>query len=333
MSSVTWFVGLDYHQAFIQVCIMDPAGKVLSNRRCDNSVRHLVEALKPLGGSVWAAIEACCGAADLAEQLVDAGWQVCLAHAGYVHKLKQSPDKTDWSDARLLADLLRVGYLPRVWLPPYPLRQLRHVVRRRQQLVNERRAAKLRITALLRAERVALALSSWTKAWKHAVRHCTALGTEGQWAVGDLLDDVERLDRKIQEVDERLEALTAQDPFVRKLREQKGIGLVTAVTLRAELGTMSRFRTGKQLARFCGLSPRNVSSGQKQADGGLVDQVNRELRRVVIEAAHRLIRTEARWSRLGQSLKRRGKPGSVAAAAVGNRWMRWLFHQLKEISV
>ena len=40
------------------------------------------------------------------------GRQVSLAHATYVHKLKQSPDETDWSDARLLVDLLRVGYLP-----------------------------------------------------------------------------------------------------------------------------------------------------------------------------------------------------------------------------
>lgn len=333
MSSVTWFVGLDYHQAFIQMCVMDSTGKMVANRRCDNSVAHLRESLRPLGGLVSVAIEACCGAADLAEQLIDAGWQVSLAHAGYVHKLKQSPDKSDWSDARLLADLLRVGYLPRVWLPPRPLRQLRHVVRLRRQLANERRAMKLRVTALLRNERVHLALSSWTKAWKQAVRHSTALGEQGQWVVCELLDEVDRLERKIRQVEERLESLTANDPFVLKLREQKGIGLVTAVTLRAELGTMERFRTGKQLARFCGLSPRNVSSGLKQADGGLIHEVNRDLRSVVIEAAHRLMRTEPRWSRLGASLKQRGKPGSVAAAAVGNRWMRWLYHELKNISV
>ncbi len=332
MSSVTWFVGLDYHHGFIQMCVMDSTGKVITNRRCDNSVTDLLEVLRPLGGQVSVAIEACCGAADLAEQLLHAGWQVSLAHAGYVHKLKQSPDKSDWSDARLLADLLRVGYLPRVWLPPRHLRQLRHVVRLRRQLANERRATKLRVTALLRNERVTLALSSWTKAWKHAVRHCTALGEQGQWVVGELLDEVDRLERKIRQVEERLESLTANDPFVLRLREQKGIGLVTAVTLRAELGTMARFRTGKQLARFCGLSPRNVSSGLKQADGGLINEVNRELRSVVIEAAHRLMRTDPRWSRLGASLKHRGKPGSVAAAAVGNRWMRWLYHELKDIS-
>ena len=155
------FVGLDYHQSFVQVCVMDPAGTVVSNRRCANSARAVREAVETSGVIVSAAIEACCGAADLAEELVAAGWQVSLAHAAYVHKLKQSPDKTDWSDARLLADLLRVGYLPKVWLPPRDLRQLRHVLRHRQQLAERRRATKQRVTALLRSERIEFTGSRW----------------------------------------------------------------------------------------------------------------------------------------------------------------------------
>jgi len=333
MSSVTWFVGLDYHQAFVQVCVMDSAGRMVVNRRCDNSVQSLIAVLAPLGGKVCAAIESCCGASDLAEELVAAGWQVSLAHAGYVHKLKQSPDKTDWSDARLLADLLRVGYLPQVWLAPYSLRQLRHVVRYRQQLVQARRAAKLRVTALLRAERIEFAVSRWTKAWVRAVRLSAALGEQGSWTVNRYLNEIERLQQDIEETDEQLEALTRHDSFVLHLRELAGIGLVTAVILRAELGTMDRFRTGKQLSRFCGLSPRNASSGLKQADAGLIRFANNTLRSVVIEAAHRLMRLDPHWRQLGQSLKGRGKPGSVAAAAVANRWMRWLFHQLRSIAV
>ena len=65
------------------------------------------------------AIEACCGAADLAEELATQ-WRlpVQLAHPGYVNRMKQSPDKTDFGDARLLADLARVDYLPAVWFAP-----------------------------------------------------------------------------------------------------------------------------------------------------------------------------------------------------------------------
>ena len=93
MSSLAVFVGLDYHQAFVQVCVMDASGTMLMNRKCDNSVAALVEAVRPYGVTVTAAIESCCGAADLAEELVAAGWQVSLAHVTYVRKLKQSPDR------------------------------------------------------------------------------------------------------------------------------------------------------------------------------------------------------------------------------------------------
>lgn len=80
--------------------------------------------------------------------------------------MKQSPDKTDFSDARMLADLIRVGYLPRVWLAPQSVRELRGLVRHRQQRVDERRATQLRIAALLREHRAGPAPGRrWTRAW------------------------------------------------------------------------------------------------------------------------------------------------------------------------
>ena len=92
-------------------------------------------------------------AADFAEELVQDGWHVDLAHPGYVSRMKRNPDKTDFSDARMLADLTRVGYLPRVWLAPHAVRELRRLVRYRQQLVDEQRKLKQRIGAMLRDQR------------------------------------------------------------------------------------------------------------------------------------------------------------------------------------
>ena len=64
-----------------------------------------------------------------------------MAHPQYVARIKQSPDKSDYSDGRLLADLTRVGYLPRVWLAGLPTsRDLRQLVNHRQSLVDHRRA-------------------------------------------------------------------------------------------------------------------------------------------------------------------------------------------------
>src|SRR6516165_2655012 len=155
MSKVTIYVGLDYHKDSIQVCIMDGSVKMLANRSCGNDANALAVLVAFFGDDVRAAIEACTGAAELADEMVTRhGWHVELAHPGYVNRMKQSPDKSDYSDARMLADLVRVGYLPRVWLAPQDVRQLRTLVRYRQQLVNERRTVKLRVTALLRDARI-----------------------------------------------------------------------------------------------------------------------------------------------------------------------------------
>ena len=73
------------------------------------------------------------------------------------------------------------------------------------------------------------------------------------------------------------------------------------------------------------------SSGQKEADAGLIRASNPQLRAAVIELAHRLTRFQPRWRKLKMDLMSRGKPGSVATAAVANRYLRWLFHQGKEL--
>jgi transposase len=115
------------------------------------------------------------------------------------------------------------------------------------------------------------------------------------------------------------------------LLEQNGVGPVTAVTMRAEIGRFDRFTTGKQLARFCGVTPRNASSGARQADAGLVAAGNPELRMVLIELAQRLIhRMKGRWADLAHGMLARGKPKNVVVAAVANRWVRWLFHEMRK---
>ncbi len=337
MSILSFFVGLDYHQSSIQVCVLDCEGNMLSNLKapnCCGRVASHVRSVVPDSAHIFVAIEACTGAANFAEELVQrTGWSVDLAHAGYVARLKQSPDKTDFSDARLLADLERVGYLPKVWLAPQSLRDLRQLVRYRQQLAAERRNVKLRITALLREARIKSEGTRWTKQWLHWLAGLEEFSPHSRWVVDQHLEKLQQLQQQIRQAEKRLAVATADDPIVERLLELKGVGLVTAVTLRAEIGRFDRFRTGKQLARYCGMTPRNASSGQRQADAGLIKAGNPELRRVLIEAAHRLGRYDARWSKFHTRLRRAGKPGSVVAAAVANRWVRWLFHQMKTICV
>ena len=335
MCTLPVIVGLDYSDRAVQVCVLDQQGEVVGNRACANTWQAIVEFAESRGRVVRAAIESCSGAADLADELVTrAGWHVDLAHPGYVARMKQSPDKTDYQDARLIADLERVGYLPRVWLAPEPIRELRRLVRYRQQLVEQRRAVKLRIRALLREQRCRPpdTLSPWTRAWLSWAEKDAELSAQGQWILARHLQELRRVVDDIRQAEKRLQEATTDDPLVASLRQQRGIGPVTAWILRAEIGRFDRFRTGKQLARFCGTSPRNASSGERVADAGLIRAASPTLRAVVIETAHRLIRTDVRWAQLAAQLRARGKPACVTVAAVANRWIRQLYQQMVEVA-
>jgi len=332
MLNCTVFAGIDYATAFVQVCVLDGEGRQLGNRRCANDWREVAAYAQSFGTQVRASIEACTGAASLADELLQhAGWSIDLAHPGYVERMKRNPDKTDFTDARMLADLVRVGYLPRVWLAPPAIRELRRLVRYRQDLANRRRALKLRIGALLRDHRTLQRPGRpWTLCWRAWLK-ALILPEQTRWIVDRSLEELNSIEERIVISETQLLKVTESDVFVERMQQIPGIGLVTACVLRAEIGDATRFRNGKQLARFCGLTPRNASSGLRQADAGLITASNRQLRATLIEAAHRLKRFHPRWKTLAAELRQRGKPGSVIAAAVANRWIRGLFHELVQL--
>ena len=297
-----------------------------------NDASELQDRITRHGKPKRIAIEACCGAADLAEELVTKrDFAVELAHPGYVNRMKRSPDKHDLGDAHLLADLTRVNYLPKVWLAPKEIRELRHLVRHRATLVRQRTDTKLRIRGMLRENRLKCPnANAWTKRWYQWLQEEAALSASDRWVLDQLLAQLVFLEGQMGAVLARIELAVTDDPLVAKLMSLSGVGLITAVTIRAEVGRFDRFDTGKQLARFCGVTPRNASSGSRQADAGLIKAGNPELRHALIQLAHRLInRDRVRWGQLAERMLQRGKKKNIVVAAIANRWVRWLHHEIQ----
>lgn len=329
---------MDYHQQNVQVCVMDESGRVLANRSVSNdwrAIREVVLRTVPEGDSVrWcvrASIECCSGAAHLAEELIEqAEWNVTLAHPGLVNRMKQNPDKSDRADAFILADLMRLGYLPKVWLAPREIRQLRALVRFRHQKVEEQTKIKLRIRALLREHRITKpeGIGAWSLLFLTWLRQIE-LDETSRFLMNEYLDELQRVQKKLREVESMMRKQTADDALVIKLMEIPGIGPITAITMRAEIARFERFNNGKQLSRYCGISPRNASSGERQADAGLIKAGNPHLRRVIIQAAQRLVNFDKEWSVFAGRLLRKGKPRNVVVAAVANRWIRRLYHRMQ----
>lgn len=347
MNIVPVYLGLDYHSDSIRICVMNEDGDELLNRGVPCATGALVEAVqrcgerlaKNTGQAVFLAvqevgIEACTGSAEFAQRLMEATeWTVKLAHAGAVHRLKQGPDKTDHGDAWHLANLVRVNYLPEVWLADETTRQLRHLMRYRQSLMADAKDVKLRIRSLLKEDGVAETCpqGAWTKGWLKWLQE-VSLPEHSRWIIDRQLARWDHLRAQINEVDQRLEEITRDDPIVNKLREQSGVGLVTALLLRAIVGRFDRFGSGKQLSRYCGVTPCNASSGKRQADSGLVPAGHDDLRAVLIQLSKRLPRHDPRWKEFKDRLGKR-KPANVVAAAIANRWLRRLYHEMKEIRV
>ena len=125
----------------------------------------------------------------------------------------------------------------------------------------------------------------------------------------------------------RMELATKDDSVVAKLIEQPGIGIITAVVMRAVIGRFDRFRTGKQLACYCGVTPCNASSGKRQADAGLIESGNDILRPMLIQLAKRLPRQDPRWREFHANMRVR-KGANVTSAAIANRWLRRLYHEM-----
>jgi len=246
--------------------------------------------------------------------------------------MKCNPDKSDYSDARMLAELSRAGFIPPVWPAPAWVRDLRLLVRLRADLVQRVRAIKTRILGVLRAQRVAEPQrpGRWTKKWTAWLRGTEAVSAAGRFVIGTHLSEWADLAARVGATEAQLAQRTAGDAVVARLLEEPGVGPVTAWTMRALIGDFSRFTTGKQLARFCAVTPRNASSGDRVADAGLIKAGDPLLKSVLIEAAQRLRRLEPRWAAFSRRLEERGKPVSVIIAAIANRWTRWLHHQLKE---
>jgi len=331
MFNLPLYVGLDYHTNTIQVCVMNQQRQILANQSVENSVEAVFRVVAPFGSNVNVAIEACNGAQDFADELAakNPTWHVELAHPGYVARMKQTPDKSDWTDAKLLADLSRAGYIPRVWLAPKYIRELRDLVRHRHGLVQQRTQVKLRLRALLRQHRITCPYSPWTikgKAW--LLDNANITSPSRMFLIRDHYDTIEFYDKKISVVLAQMQNAVADDPVVKQLLRQPGIGMITAITMRALIGQFDRFRTGKQLAHFCAVCPRNNSTGGKTTTGGLIKAGDELLRQVLVETAHRLIRCDNEWKAMATRLKANGKKACVVVAAVANRWIRRLFYQM-----
>jgi transposase len=233
-------------------------------------------------------------------------------------------NKTDKLDARGLNHLQRAGTLPTVWIPPVALRDQRDLPRTRMVLVRQRTQLKNRIHATLAKYAMACTEVSdlfGAQGRELLCRHLTALPPHTAYAVRQLLEQVDGMDRQVREFEQRIRMVFKPTPGVALLMTLPGVGLILAVVIALEIGEVTRFATHEKLASYAGTTPRVHASGGKTRHGPLRPDVNRYLKWAFVEAANTICAMRRRVphrhvSRLYERVARR-KGHQKAIGAVG----------------
>jgi transposase len=221
--------------------------------------------------------------------------------------------KTDRRDALALAHFARAGDLTPILIPQEPDEAIRDLSRTREDALRARLRARHQLKALLLRHGVRYnGKTSWTAAherflatvrFTHPAQNIAFV--EYRSAVGEANERLERITVALREqvAEWRLQ------PAVAALMTLRGIDLVAAVTLIAELGDLRRFEHPKRLMSFLGLVPSEYSSGQSRSLGSITKAGNTHARRILVEAAW-TYRYSARISREIQ-VRQEGQPRAL----------------------
>ena len=315
------FVGLDVHADTIAVAVAEPDGDVRSMGVIPNqaeSIRKLVNTLAPVE-----ALRVCYEAGPTGYvvywQLTALGVKCEVVAPTLVPTKAGDRVKTDRRDAEKLARCYRAGDLTAVWVPDAAHEALRDLVRCREAAKKDQLRARHRLGKFLlrRGRRPPATMHAWTQthlAWvktvhfEHAAQETTLLDYLHE--VEHVAERIERLERAIDEAVKT--APTRMRVVIEALQAMRGIALVSAVTIVAEVGELSRFAKPRQLMGYSGAVSSEDSSGPRIRRGAITKTGNAHLRRVVIEAAWAYRYRPA----VGAALRKRQTPVSAEVTAI-----------------
>ncbi len=323
MAKCIAYVGLDVHKDTICVAVAD--GERGSEIRVRGIIRNEMGALRRL-------IRGLRKRYDVIEVAYEAGpcgygiyrfFRECgvRCHVVAPSKIPKKPGdriKTDRRDAVTLARLLRSGDLTDVYVPHPEDEAIRDLTRAREAaVVDQRRAMQQLKSFLLRHGRnygkgtkgLGPKFRRWLSEQSFEYEAQQLALEEYVRAVEEARARVDRLTRALRDHVENWRLA----PVVRALQSFRGVDLVVAATLVAELGDLTRFDHPRQLMAFLGLVPTEHSSGGTRRRGPITKGGNAHVRRVLGQAA---------WGyrhppRVGRTLwaRQRGVPEEVLKIA------------------
>lgn len=287
------YVGLDVHKATIAVAVVRGAQQQAQSygqiANTPKAIDGLVRKLSPEGEVMNFCYEAGPCGYEVYHQLMGMGQHCTVVAPSLIPKKAGDRIKTDKRDALNLAKLHAGNHLTAVWVPDKAHEGMRDLSRAREDFKQMETKARQRLGAfLLRNGWVYEGKSKWTQAYWRWLKTLKMHTPVQQIVLQEYIEAVKQAQRRVQSVLDQIRQAVkgwSLEPVLQALMAMRGISLITAVTLLAELGDLSRFATPSQLMAFLGLVPSEHSSGSKRRQGAITKTGNSHGRRVLVEAA------------------------------------------------
>ncbi len=321
------YVGIDLAKNVFAVHGVDEHGKpaLVWPKVTRDKLHERIAALPPC----TIGMEACSGAHHWARLFGDLGHAVRLMAPKFVapYRLRGRRGKNDAADAAAICEAVQRPNMRFVPVKSVDQQARLTLHRTRQGFVEQRTATLNRIRGLLSEFGVVLPLKAATVR-REAAAGLEALSGWARLAIGDLLEEVRRLDERVVEYDRHLAQMARQDERARRLMRLSGVGETTATALLATVGNGHDFRCGRQFAAWLGLVPGQYSSGGKTRLGRITKTGDPYLRSLLVLGARAVLalaKTKAdaisRWAAALE--QRRGYWKAVVAIAAKNARLAW----------
>jgi len=310
------YCGIDLHKKFSFVCVMNDKGEIKDERKLWHDGFTFKEYFKSRE-TMECVVEPVESWGWVTDYLEETGHKVHLANTYKVRLIAESRMKTDRVDAKVLADLLRAGYLPEGYVAPVGLRDRRAYLRYRIMLARERARLKVHVKRLLMLENVSEPVykdtfgkkgMEWLKGLK--------LREVNNRIKNERIEGIERYNVLINKMESEIRSSSNRDERAKLLKTIPGIGPLTAEVIMAEVGEMGRFRTSKHFASYTGLVSSQRSSGGKTHYGRITKSGSKYLRWLFVEAAQRAKRNDTNLKRFFDRIAyKKGRGVAIVALA------------------
>jgi transposase len=290
------YVGLDVHKDWIVVSLAEAGlrgvrGEVREYGKIANTavaLERLARKLAAQGNQLRFCYEAGPCGYGIQRQLSGMGHECDVVAPSLIPRKPGERIKTDRRDANKLAKLHRAGELTRVWVPDQTHEAVRDLVRARHAAARELRRARQQLSSFLLRNGHTYPRTPWRPSHRRWLAGLKFDQPMHYLVLEDAIAAVEAAQERRHRLEAQIEAALpgwSLAPVVGALQALRGIALVGAVTLAAELGDITRFDNPRQLMAYIGLVPSEHSSGRTRRQGGITKAGNTTARRMLIEAA------------------------------------------------